>query len=457
MKFKSILFILVILLALVPYSYAKYEIDKSNVTCNVPTDGKPTPLDTDLRVEWKKPQMSGDDILHGFVYKWNNSSEQLTDEQLNANNKDDIVNKDVDPTFVSLPYDQIKDDDYNDLRYLHVKTWYLDSSTGKPAYSNDVVIGPINIDNVSPQGTVRIVDKDGNDIDSTKSTTLNLKLGASKDTVKMCINEANTPPREDSDYVDYSDSAVYTLNDTTPGGKTIYVWFKDQAGNISQPVYDTVELSPKAIDPYKKTIDLASQTTQTFSVSGTQGKYNWEIIEEKPQEQGKDVAKFKGESQNINSVVVELLNPGTFKLKATTVNDQNEVLTSGTIKVIKSVVFTLDIDNNGVCEPLKDGLLILRYLFGFTGNTLINGAVATDAQRKTATDIENYIKLGKDQKILDIDDNGVCEPLKDGLLILRYLFGFTGNTLINGAVATDAQRKTATDIEKYIKSLKISK
>jgi len=339
MKFKSvllsiILFILVMLFALVPYSYAKYEIDKSNVTCNAPTDGKPTPLDTDLRVEWKKPQMSGNDILHGFVYKWNNSNEQLTDDQLNVNNNDGIVNKDVDPPFVTLPYAQIKDDDYNDLRYLHVKTWYLDSSTGKPAYSNDIVIGPINIDNVAPQGTIRIVDKDGNDIDSTKSATLNLKLGASKDTKKMYINENNTPPKEDSDYKDYSDSAVYTLNDTTPGKKTIYVWFKDQAGNVSQPVYDTVQLlSSKAIEPYEKTIDLAKQTTQTFSVSGTQDKYNWEIIEEKPQEQGKDVAKFKGESQNTNSVVVELLNPGTFKLKATNVNNQNEVLTSGTIRV----------------------------------------------------------------------------------------------------------------------------
>ncbi len=386
------------LIVLVPYSYAKYEIDKSNVTCNVPTDGTPTHLDTDLRVEWKKTQMSGNDILHGFVYKWNNSSEQLTDEQLNANNKDGIVNKDVDPPFVILPYDQIKNDDCNNKRYLHIKTWYLDSSTGKPAYSNDVFIGPINIDNVPPQGMVKIVDKDGNEIDSTTSVTLYLKLGASKDTKMVCIKETNIPPKEDSDYEQYIKNKKYTLKDTTPGKKTIYVWFKDYAGNVSQPFYDTVELSPKAIDPYKKTIDLASQTTQTFSVSGTQGKYNWEIIEEKPQEQGKDVATFKGESQNINSVVVELLNPGTFKLKATNVNDQNEVLTSGTIKVIKSVVFTLDIDNNGVCEPLKDGLLILRYLFGFTGNTLINGAVATDAQRKTATDIENYIKSLKISK-----------------------------------------------------------
>ena len=32
--------------------------------------------------------------------------------------------------------------------------------------------------------------------------------------------------------------------------------------------------------------------------------------------------------------------------------------------------FTLDVDGNGKTEPLTDGLLIIRYLFGFTGEAL---------------------------------------------------------------------------------------
>ena len=36
--------------------------------------------------------------------------------------------------------------------------------------------------------------------------------------------------------------------------------------------------------------------------------------------------------------------------------------------------------------------------------------------------------------ILDIDDDGTTMPLTDGILILRYLFGFRGSTLIAGAV-----------------------
>jgi hypothetical protein len=50
--------------------------------------------------------------------------------------------------------------------------------------------------------------------------------------------------------------------------------------------------------------------------------------------------------------------------------------------------------------------------------------------------------------ILDIDGNGSVAPLTDGLLVLRYLFGFTGGTLISGAVdLTGCTRCTAPAIE----------
>ncbi len=42
-------------------------------------------------------------------------------------------------------------------------------------------------------------------------------------------------------------------------------------------------------------------------------------------------------------------------------------------------------------QSLSDGLLILRYLFGIRGTTLINGVIATDATRITASEIESYL------------------------------------------------------------------
>ena len=39
-----------------------------------------------------------------------------------------------------------------------------------------------------------------------------------------------------------------------------------------------------------------------------------------------------------------------------------------------------DIDNNGQADALTDGLLFLRYAFGLTGDALVSGIVASDAQ-----------------------------------------------------------------------------
>jgi hypothetical protein len=94
---------------------------------------------------------------------------------------------------------------------------------------------------------------------------------------------------------------------------------------------------------------------------------------------------------------------------------------------------TLDVDGNGVLAPLTDGLLILRDHFGFTGTSLSANAVGANCTRCDGTSITNYLTgLGL---VLDIDNNGALEPLTDGLLVLRFLFGFTGTTLTNNAVA----------------------
>ena len=50
---------------------------------------------------------------------------------------------------------------------------------------------------------------------------------------------------------------------------------------------------------------------------------------------------------------------------------------------------------------------------------------------------------------LDIDDDGKTTALTDGLLIIRHLFGFSGDSLITGAVATDANRQSPEAITEY--------
>ncbi len=50
----------------------------------------------------------------------------------------------------------------------------------------------------------------------------------------------------------------------------------------------------------------------------------------------------------------------------------------------------------------------------------------------------------------DVDGNGTTDPLTDGLLALRYLFGFRGATLITGAVGMGCTRCDAPAIEAYL-------
>jgi hypothetical protein len=54
---------------------------------------------------------------------------------------------------------------------------------------------------------------------------------------------------------------------------------------------------------------------------------------------------------------------------------------------------------------------------------------------------------------LDLDQNGSFEALTDALILLRYAFGLRGDNLISDAIATDANRTTAADIEAHIQSL----
>ena len=111
-------------------------------------------------------------------------------------------------------------------------------------------------------------------------------------------------------------------------------------------------------------------------------------------------------------------------------------------------VNSLDIDGNGKPDALSDGLLILRSLFGLTDVALIQNAVAPNANFKTAAELQTRINnLGE---FLDIDGNGANDPLSDGLLILRYLFGIRGEDLINDVVRDGATRATAAEIEEYL-------
>jgi len=113
--------------------------------------------------------------------------------------------------------------------------------------------------------------------------------------------------------------------------------------------------------------------------------------------------------------------------------------------------FDLDVDDDGKTEALTDGLLVIRYLFGFSGESLVAGAVSNDAARSKAADIEAYLKADEIQ--LDVDGDGEVTALTDGLLIIRSLFGFSGTSLSASAIGPNALRGDGPAVATYLETI----
>ncbi len=111
----------------------------------------------------------------------------------------------------------------------------------------------------------------------------------------------------------------------------------------------------------------------------------------------------------------------------------------------------LDIDGDGTASALTDGLLVIRRLFGFSGEPLVQGATGEDA---TLTDpVQIAEKIDGLISNLDIDQDGETGALTDGLMIIRHLFGFSGASLTEGAISADATRTDPEDIKQYLEEI----
>jgi alpha-tubulin suppressor-like RCC1 family protein len=82
-----------------------------------------------------------------------------------------------------------------------------------------------------------------------------------------------------------------------------------------------------------------------------------------------------------------------------------------------------------------------------------NGNGQTDVPELTFTFDEDVTDTNVTSAVLDIDANGSVDALTDGLMVLRYLFGLRGQSLIDGVISEDAMRAEAADIEAYIETL----
>jgi len=110
-----------------------------------------------------------------------------------------------------------------------------------------------------------------------------------------------------------------------------------------------------------------------------------------------------------------------------------------------------DVDGNGSADALTDGLLVIRSLFGFSGTALSDGAIGNGCRRCGAESLTAH--LDQIHAGLDIDGNGTTDALTDGLLLIRFLFGFSGSALVDGAVGGGCTRCNADEIFEYCGAL----
>lgn len=115
----------------------------------------------------------------------------------------------------------------------------------------------------------------------------------------------------------------------------------------------------------------------------------------------------------------------------------------------QTVIPSLDVDGNGKADAFTDGMLIARFLMGFTGENLTRGVVDPNGERSTPESITTFLESLK-EPLMDVDCNGQQDALTDGMMILRFLFGFKGPALIDGLVDPKGCRNTPETILPFL-------
>lgn len=114
----------------------------------------------------------------------------------------------------------------------------------------------------------------------------------------------------------------------------------------------------------------------------------------------------------------------------------------------------LDIDADGRADALTDGLLVARHLDGRSGDELVGSVLGVDATRTSPEAVVAYLDSPGCRAGLDLDQDGERLAGTDGMLVLRYLFGFSGDALVQGALSPTATRVDPAAIAEALDSMR---
>lgn len=425
-------------------AHATYEVTALSYSGGAPNTRLALAEGTPLQVSWDAITVTLPDTFDGhYVFLWNTSANALNDDNLN---KDTAGATDTINRVAELTRDMTSTDD-GVLRYLHIKTLFLTAGVA-PTYSIDKVVGPFTIDNVV-SGSLQLTNSAGREVDVaiTLSVPADVSTGG---TVYLADGDKGgaVPTRPSSGVA--STTTSYRLTHDTPGVKTIYAWFQDQVGNVSTtPVQVDYTLQEAvSISPLTATINLDVSKNQIFTMSGTQGLYDWSV-----KTGGTDYCAISGTATGVNSITLQGKKAGTCQLSASP-SGGGTAVESGTITVT-GIGFTLDVDGDGQYKATKDGLMIKRYLvmrsIGVDAATLVSGITLTGT--RDMDQIKVYLESA--DALLDVDGDSQFKATKDGLMLKRYLvmktLGVDADTLISGVTLSGTRDKD--QIKAYIDNL----
>jgi hypothetical protein len=280
-----------------------------------------------LTVSWTKP--SGTDVVMGYFLKFNASSTALTGTALDDSTYD-FKTDSGDQLFYNVPRSTFDAYDSNTIHYLHIRTQYLDSSTGYVVFSDDVVSAEIRIDNVAPTGNLTL------DPTSGSSKVVGVTMSPSEAIQYYWLSDSDTfPGGTGMNYSQYPSGAVELKVGTSYGNVTINAWFQDMAGNRSTAP------SAWAVYDYTAPVSIQYAAVSSINVGATIGftvdnatHYDWTIT---PSATG--VAEFQGGGVTLtdaSSVTVVGKAAGTFTVTATPTAGGTELKT-GTITVVQNI------------------------------------------------------------------------------------------------------------------------
>ena len=131
--------------------------------------------------------------------------------------------------------------------------------------------------------------------------------------------------------------------------------------------------------------------------------------------------------------------------------DQSDVDGVGrTISIASGCVINLS--GGSTRDAMSDGLLVVRWLLGLRGASLVRGVTSPAGAPLASAPIELRLSRMVGAGLLDLDLSGQTEAATDGALLLRALFGFKGASLVSGLITGSSQRTDPGAILNYLQS-----